>query len=92
MQTKNITLKESDLLDYIYDNFQEDNLLEISFNRVFLPGKILSIDKEYSITTLQLKGELLNQTVDVDFTEILHEIVELRYTSSEMEYILTIIN
>ena len=46
MNRQIIDLSQNELLNYIVDNFKEDALLEISYNRVFIPGKILYIDKE----------------------------------------------
>ena len=89
MNRQIIDLSQNELLNYIVDNFKEDALLEISYNRVFIPGKILYIDKSsYVIITLQLMGQLLHQRVDININEIIDEIVELRYTYHEMEVII----
>lgn len=88
----NMEIKEDELTQYIVDNFKENALLEISYNRVFVPGILLNINNEDSlILTLQLQGQLLHQTVDVDIEEILSELVEIKYTHGEEEIILTII-
>lgn len=91
MNKKHIVLKEDELEDYILKNFKEDAFLEISYNRVFIPGKILYIDEDASIT-LQLKGQLLNQRVDIDISEVKKELVEIIYTSDEESVIITITN
>ncbi|MEE1117276.1 MAG: DUF2097 domain-containing protein [Methanosphaera sp.] len=91
MNKKHIVLKEDELEDYILKNFKEDAFLEISYNRVFIPGKILYIDDDASIT-LQLKGQLLNQRVDIDISEVKKELVEIIYTSDEESVIITITN
>ena len=91
MNKKHIVLKEDELKDYILKNFKEDAFLEISYNRVFIPGKILYIDDDASIT-LQLKGQLLNQRVDIDISEVKKELVEIIYTSDEESVIITITN
>jgi len=41
MKKKHIVIKEDDLEEYILKNFKEDALVEISYNRVFIPEKIL---------------------------------------------------
>lgn len=88
----NMEIKEDELTQYIVDNFKENALLEISYNRVFVPGILLNINNEDSlILTLQLQGQLLHQTVDVDIEEILSELVEIKYTHGDEEIILTII-
>ena len=91
MNKKHIVLKEDELEDYILKNFKEDAFLEISYNRVFIPGKILYIDDDASIT-LQLTGQLLNQRVDIDISEVKKELVEIIYTSDEESVIITITN
>ena len=93
MKTRQITLHEYELVDYINDNFKENALLEISYNRVFIPGKILYIDNsDELIITLQLMGQLLHQTVDINVNDIIEEIVELRYTYEDDEIIISIVD
>lgn len=93
MNTTTLTIKENKLIDYIRNHFQEDALLEISYNRVFLPGKILFInDSDEMIITLQLKGQLLHQTVDININDIVKEVVELRYTYGDDVTILSVID
>ena len=93
MKTRQITLHEYELVDYINDNFKENALHEISYNRVFIPGKILYIDNsDELIITLQLMGQLLHQTVDINVNDIIEEIVELRYTYEEDEIIISIVD
>ncbi|RAP52914.1 MAG: hypothetical protein BZ138_02085 [Methanosphaera sp. rholeuAM270] len=79
MNRDSITIKEKDLNEYILTNFREGALVEISYNRVFVPGIIVNIYDDASMT-LQLKGNLLNQRVDVNISEVKKEIVEILYT------------
>lgn len=86
-----INLKENEVMDYIISHFREDALLEISYNRVFIPGKILFIDYgDELIITLQLMGQLLHQTVDININEIIRELVELRYTCKNRVTVLSV--
>lgn len=91
MKKKHIVIKEDDLEEYILKNFKEDALVEISYNRVFIPGKILYIDDDASIT-LQLKGQLLNQRVDININEVKKELVEIIYTFDDELTIISVIN
>lgn len=91
MKKKHIVLKEDDLEDYILKNFKEDAFVEISYNRVFIPGKILYIDDDASIT-LQLKGQLLNQRVDINISEVKKELVEIIYTLGDESIIISVTN
>lgn len=91
MQKEYIVLKEDELEEFILENFKEDAIVEISYNRVFIPGKILYIDDDASIT-LQLKGELLNQRVDIDINEVKKELVEIIHTYEDKSIIISIID
>lgn len=87
-----ITIREDMLNDYILENFSEDSLVEISFNRVFIPGILLNInDDDELILTLQLQGQLLHQTVDINIDEIKSEVVEIRYTHMDEEINLVVV-
>ncbi|MBO7719915.1 MAG: DUF2097 family protein [Methanosphaera sp.] len=87
-----ITIREDMLNDYILENFSEDSLVEISFNRVFIPGILLNItDDDELILTLQLQGQLLHQTVDINIDEIKSEVVEIRYTNMDEEINLVVV-
>lgn len=91
MEKGYITIKEDDLKKFILENFKEDSLLEISYNRVFIPGKILYVDDDASIT-LQLKGQLLNQRIEINIDEVKSELVEIIHTYENKSTIITIID
>ena len=94
---KEINLKADDALDYIKSNVKNYDLLEISFNRVFVPGEVLDvnaveIDDEVKSLRLLIKmnGETIKQTVEVDLVEIKDDIVEIRHITDETATVLTI--
>lgn len=89
MKKKHVILKESELEEYVLENFEEDALLEISYNRVFIPGKILFVDEDATIT-LQLKGQLLNQRVDINIREVKKELVEIIYTYGDESTVISV--
>ena len=91
MNTRNITVKESNLIKHILENFEEGALVEISYNRVFIPGKIICIDDDATLT-VQLLGQLLNQRVDINIDEIKSELVEIIYTFGGESTVITVIN
>lgn len=76
---KSIIIKENKLNEYIVNNFEEGAIVELSYNRVFVPGKIIHVYDDATIT-LQLMGELLNQRVDINIDEVKSEIIEILYT------------
>ncbi len=91
MKEKYIVLKEDELEEYVLNNFREDALLEISYNRVFIPGKILFVDEDATIT-LQLKGQLFNQRVDIKIKEVKKELVEIIYTYKDESLIISVVD
>ena len=91
MKKRHIVLKEDKLEEYVLNNFKEDAFLEISYNRVFIPGKILFVDDDATIT-LQLKGQLLNQRVDINIKEVKKELVEIIYTYDDESLIISVVD
>lgn len=87
-----VILYEDELIDYIKENFKENAHLQISYNRIFIPGKILFIDIEDDnvIITLQLEGEILNQVIEINIKSILSDIIELRYITNTDEVIIVV--
>lgn len=82
MKNEIIILKDEQLNEYIINNFKEGAIVEISYNRVFVPGKIIHVYDDASLT-LQLMGELLNQRVDININEVKNEIIEIVYSYNE---------
>ena len=59
-----ITLNSQELLDYVKNEVKQYDILEISYNRLFMPGEVLDIEindgEDESLNLLlQLKGDLL---------------------------------
>ena len=82
---KEIKMSADEAIEYVRNNVQIRDILEISYNRIFAPGEVLNIISEDEETgeglrvSLQLNGEILNQAVDVDFNEIKDDLLELRH-------------
>lgn len=78
-------MSAEEAIEYVRENVQIRDILEISYNRIFAPGEVLNIILEDEETgeglrvSLQLNGEILNQVVDVDFKEIKDDLLELRH-------------
>lgn len=78
-------MSADEAIEYVRENVQIRDILEISYNRIFAPGEVLNIISEDEETgeglrvSLQLNGEILNQVVDVDFKEIKDDLLELRH-------------
>ena len=78
-------MSAEEAIEYVRENVQIRDILEISYNLYFAPGEGLNIISEDEETgeglrvSLQLNGEILNQVVDVDFKEIKDDLLELRH-------------
>lgn len=78
-------MSAEEAIEYVRENVQIRDILEMSYNRIFAPGEVLNIISEDEETgeglrvSLQLNGEILNQVVDVDFKEIKDDLLELRH-------------
>jgi hypothetical protein len=94
---KEINIKADDALDYVKSNVKNYDLLEISFNRIFVPGEVLDvnaveIDDEVKSLRLLIKmsGETIKETIEVDLVEIKDDIVEIRHITDETATVLSI--
>ena len=82
-------MSAEEAIEYVRENGQIRDILEISYNRIFAPGEVLNIISEDEETgeglrvSLQLNGEILNQVVDVDFKEIKDDLLELRHIKDD---------
>lgn len=82
-------MSAEEAIEYVRENVQIRDILEISYNRIFAPGEVLNIISEDEETgeglrvSLQLNGEILNQVVDVDFMEIKDDLLELRHIKGD---------
>lgn len=88
-----IVMTIDDAIEYIRNNVKINDLLELSYNRIFAPGEVLNVLEEDEETGeglrvgLQLTGEILNQTVEVDFNEIRDDLLEFRHVKEDGEEI-----
>lgn len=93
---KELRMSIDDAIDYVRNNVQIRDILEISYNRIFAPGEVLNIIEEDEVTgeglrvSLQLNGEILNQVVEVDFNEIRDDLLEFRHIKDGEETVIEI--
>ena len=94
METE-IILSANDVVDYVKNEVKQYDILEISYNMVYVPGEVLDIEEdeedESLNLTLQLQGELLNDTVHLDLTQIKDDILEIRHTNTDDELVVIVI-
>ena len=94
---KEINLKADEALDYIKSNVKNYDVLEISYNRIFVPGEVLDLsaieindDVKSLKLLLQMNGETIKDTVEVDLVEIMNDVVEIRHITGETSTVLSI--
>lgn len=91
-----IRMPVNEAIEYIRNNVQIRDILELSYNRIFAPGEVLNIIEEDEMTgeglrvSLQLNGEILNQTVEIDFNEIKDDLIEFRHIKDGEELVIEI--
>jgi len=90
-----ITLNSNEVVEYVKNEVKQYEVLEISYNRIFVPGEVLDIEhdeEEDSLTLLlQLKGELLRDTVQLDLVQIKDDILEIRHIKNEDELVVIVV-
>ena len=77
-----LILKADEALDYVKNNVEIFDVLELSYNRVFVPAEVIDIDRdtENSLNLmLQMNGEIINDTVELDLVEVKDELLEIRH-------------
>lgn len=74
-----------EVTEYIRNEVNVHDILELSYNRIYAPGEVLGIIHEDEETgeglrvSLQLNGELLNQSVEIDLKEVRDDLLEVRH-------------
>ena len=91
-----LLLSVDDAIEYVRNNVNVGDTLEISYNRIFAPGEVLSVIEEDEVTgeglrvNLQLNGEILNQAVEIDFNEIYDDLLEMNHITDDKEVVIEI--
>ena len=92
-----IQMSYEDAVEYVRNEVEVGDTLEISYNRIFAPGEVLGFTEEDEETGegfrvgLQLNGEILNQSVEIDFKEIEDDLIEMRHITDDKELIIEIL-
>ena len=92
-----IQMTFDEAVEYIRNNVEVGDVLEVSYNRIFAPGDVLGITEEDEETgeglrvAMQLNGEILNQSVEIDFKELEEDLIEMRHITDEKELIIEIL-
>lgn len=92
-----VEMSFDEVLNYVKTNVEVGDILEISYNRIFAPGEVLGFTEEDEMTGegfrvgLQLNGEILNQSIEIDFNEIEEDLIEMRHITDDKELIIEIL-
>ena len=92
-----IEMSIEDAIEYVRNNVKVGDVLEVSYNRIFAPGDVLGITEEDEETgeglrvAMQLNGEILNQSIEIDFKEIADDLIEMRHITDEKELVIEIL-
>jgi hypothetical protein len=93
---KEIILKTDEVIEYILENVEDHDEIELSYNRIYAPGTVLGImlddinGEENLLLRLHLNGELVNDTIEVNIHAIKDDIIEIRHTRGEHSTIIVV--
>ena len=93
---KEINLNAEEAIEYVKSNVKNYDVLEISYNRVFVPGEVLDVSEveNEGIKSLRLlikmNGKTIKQTVELDLVEMKDDLVEIRHITGEESTVLVI--
>jgi hypothetical protein len=91
-----IILKSDEVIEYLRDNVEEHDTIELSYNRIYAPGTVLGISledidgEESLLIRLHLNGELVNDTVEVNIHAIKDDIIEVRHTRGQTSILIVV--
>jgi len=94
---KEVQMTVDEAIEYVRNNIQVRDLVEISYSRIFAPGEVLGLTEEDEMTgeglrlAIQLTGEILNQSVEIDFNEIRDDLLEIRHIHDDDEIVIEVL-
>ena len=89
---KEINLNAEAAIEYVKSNVKNYDVLEISYNRVFVPGEVLDVSavETNGIKSLRLLIKMNGKTVEMDLVEMKDDLVEIRHITDEESTVLVI--
>ena len=85
-----ISMDCEEAIEYIKKNVKTYDNVELSYNRVFTPGEVINIDtctlrdgKKSCTVMVQISGDTLGNTVDIDLEEVKYDLIEVRHIPQE---------
>ena len=92
-----VEMSFDEALEYVKTKVNVGDVLELSYIRIFAPGEVLGFTEEDDMTgegfrvSLQLNGEILNQSIEIDFDEIKDDLIEMRHITDDKELVVEIL-
>jgi len=83
MDVKEIEMDCDEALNYVKSEVKAHDILDLSYNRVFTPGEVLSIEtqelngKESLSINILVSEDTITSSVDIDLEEIKDDLIEL---------------
>lgn len=83
-------------IEYVKNNVQNYDHLELSYNRVYTPGEVISIQteclsgKDVCSVMVQLTGDTLRNTIEVDLEEVKDDLIEVKHKPKGQEEVTVI--
>ena len=92
---KTMTMDCEEAIEYVKKNVKPYDNVELSYNRVFTPGEVINIEtcvlnggRKSCSVMVQLSGDTLSNTVEVDLEEIKYDLIEVKHLPKDDEEIL----
>lgn len=91
-----IILNPEKALEYVRSNVKKDDVLELSYNRIYAPGDVIDVSVEDCfgedniIVSLHLNGDLVNNVVRVNLNDIEDDLLEIGHITDKKETIIVI--
>ena len=88
---KQLKMDCDEAIEYIKNNVKSYDNLELSYNRIYTPGEVINIEtvclkgRETCSVMVQLAGDTINSTVEVDLEEVKDDLVEIKHTPKGKE-------
>lgn len=83
---KELTMDCEELIEYVKKNVKAYDNVELSYNRVFTPGEVINVEtcvlkggKKSCTVLVQLDGDTIHSTVDIDLEEIKYDLIEVKH-------------
>ena len=83
---KELTMDCEEVIDYVKKNVEAYDKVEMSYNRVFTPGEVINVEtcvlkggKKSCTVLVQLEGDTIHSTVDIDLEEIKYDLIEVKH-------------